>query len=334
MDIVYHDLRRMQEVKEFMDEWDNNKSFIEVKTSGTTGMPKTIHLSKSLMKKSAQQTISYFELEAGMKAGLCLSLQQIAGKMMMVRAILSEMELHVLPVDKNPLMKVDFTLDFNAMVPVQALCVAEEGREMHKQGKVLIGGAPMTDAQFKVISKFYTHAFQSYGMTETASHIALRKINGNADSSYHVLDCYSVSEKEGCLVVHHKDLPNGAVVTKDCIEWVNDKEFRYLGRTDFVIVSGGHKIHPETLEAKLGTVLKSPCMVAPISDDNWGELVGLVLLQGEPIPTKQMLKPLFFPYELPRRFTFTEEIKRNEAGKIDRLQMLEILTDHEWETIL
>jgi len=334
MDIVYHDLRRMHEVKQFMEEWNNSNSYIEVQTSGTTGIPKTMHLSKKLMKKSALQTISYFELLPGMKTGLCLSLQHIAGKMMLVRATLGDMELHVLPVDKNPLLQVDFALDFNAMVPVQALSVAEEGKEIHRQGTVIIGGSPMTDAQFNVVSVYYSHAFQSYGMTETASHIALRKIDGNANSSYHVLDCFSVSEKEGCLVVRHKDLPNGEVVTKDCIELVHDKEFKYLGRTDFVIVSGGHKIHPETLEAKLGATLKFPCMVAPISDDTWGELVGLVLLQGETIPTKEILKPLFAPYELPRKFTFTKEIKRNEAGKIDRKRMLEILTDHEWETIL
>ena len=334
MDIVYHDLQRMHEVKQFVEEWNNGNSFIEVQTSGTTGAPKCMQLSKSLMKKSAQQTISFFELEAGMKAGLCLSMQSIAGKMMMVRAFLCEMELHVLPVDKNPLFKVDFELDFNAMVPVQALSVAEAGREIHRKGKLLIGGSPLTDNQFRSISEYYHDAYQTYGMTETASHIALRRINGDSNSSYRVLGCYSVSEREGCLVVHHKDLPDGAVVTKDCVELVNDKEFKYLGRTDFVIVSGGHKIHPETLEVKLGSMFKSPCMVAPISDDTWGELVGLVLHKDETPPTMEMLKTTILPFELPRKFTFIDEIKRNQAGKIDRKLMLEILTHHEWETIL
>lgn len=334
MDIVYHDLSRMQEVKSFIDEWNNSQSYLEVKTSGSTGDPKIHRLTKVFLKNSAERTLSYFNLTSGMKAGLCLSLSTIAGKMMVVRSILAEMELHVLPVNHNPLKSLTIELDFNAMVPVQVLNYLQNENSQPINGIVLIGGAPLNEVQFEKISKKFKQAFQTYGMTETASHIALRKITADFNLPYRLLDGISISEKEGQMVIHCKEIEGGELHTHDCVELLDERTFHLLGRSDFVFMSGGIKIHPEVLENRLSNLMHETCLVVPVPDETWGATVGLVLLKNSEIPSSATLKTHFASSEIPRKFTFVDEILTTVNGKIDRPKMHLKLQNHEWQALL
>jgi O-succinylbenzoic acid--CoA ligase len=333
MDIVYHDLSRMQEVKSFIEEW-NSSSYLEVKTSGSTGEPKIHRLKKDFVKKSAERTLSYFNLTSGMKAGLCLSLSTIAGKMMVVRCVLAEMELHVLPVNSNPLKNLDATFDFNAMVPVQALNYVDNKDSTPINGIVLIGGSPLTQVQFLKIASKFKNAYQTYGMTETASHIALRKITLDYNLPYQVLEGIYISEKEGRMVVHFTAMEDNKLETNDCVALIDERSFQLLGRSDFVFISGGVKIHPEVLENRLINLLNQPCLVVPVPHEVWGETVGIVLLNKGEIPAMDMLKAHFSSSELPRKYAVVNEILMTENGKIDRVNMHLKLKNHEWQTLL
>lgn len=324
----------MQEVKSFIDEWNNSQSYLEVKTSGSTGDPKIHRLTKVFLKNSAERTLSYFNLTSGMKAGLCLSLSTIAGKMMVVRSILAEMELHVLPVNHNPLKSLTIELDFNAMVPVQVLNYLQNENSQPINGIVLIGGAPLNEVQFEKISKKFKQAFQTYGMTETASHIALRKITADFNLPYRLLDGISISEKEGQMVIHCKEIEGGELHTHDCVELLDERTFHLLGRSDFVFMSGGIKIHPEVLENRLSNLMHETCLVVPVPDETWGATVGLVLLKNSEIPSSATLKTHFASSEIPRKFTFVDEILTTVNGKIDRPKMHLKLQNHEWQALL
>lgn len=334
MDIVYHDLSRMQEVKTFIEEWNNSLSYLEVKSSGSTGEPKIHRLSKAFLEKSAARTLAYFNLTSQMKAGLCLSLSTIAGKMMVIRSILAAMELHVLPVNHNPLKNLTIDLDFNAMVPVQALNYHREKHTGPMNGIVLIGGAPLNEDQFQKIYKKFPQAYQTYGMTETASHIALRKISTDFNAPYRALDGVNISEKEGRLVIHCKEIEGGMLHTHDCIELLDERTFHLLGRSDFVFISGGLKIHPEVLENRLSNLMHETCLVVPVPDETWGATVGLVLLKNSKIPSNMELTPHFTSAEIPRKFVIVDEILRTENGKIDRPKMHLKLQNHEWQALL
>jgi O-succinylbenzoic acid--CoA ligase len=334
MDIVYHDLSRMQEVKSFIEEWNNSQSYLEVKSSGSTGEPKIHRLSKAFLKKSAERTLTYFNLTTGMKAGLCLSLSTIAGKMMVVRSILASLELHVLPVNHNPLKNLTIDLDFNAMVPVQALNYQHDEDTSPMNGIVLIGGAPLNEEQFERIYRKFPQAYQTYGMTETASHIALRKITADFNVPYRVLDGINISEKEGQLVIHCREIEGGMLHTNDCVEILDASSFQLLGRSDFVFISGGIKIHPEVLENRLSNLMHQTCLVVPVPDETWGATVGLVLLKNSEIPSSATLKTHFASSEIPRKFTLVDEILTTENGKIDRPKMHLKLQNHEWQALL
>lgn len=334
MDIVYHDLSRIQEVKSFIEEWNNSLSYLEVKSSGSTGDPRIHRLTKAFLKKSAERTLSYFNLTSGMKAGLCLSLSTIAGKMMVVRSILAEMELHVLPVNHNPLKDLSIDLDFTALVPVQALNYLSNELSNPINGIVLIGGAPMNEGQFLKIFKKFKQAYQTYGMTETASHIALRKITEDFNQPYQLLDGISISEKEGQMVIHCKEIEGGVLHTHDCVELLDEKTFHLLGRSDFVFMSGGNKIHPEVLENRLSNLIHETCLVVPVPDETWGATVGLVLLKNSEIPSSVILNAHFSSSEMPRKLTFVDEILTTVNGKIDRPKMHLKLQNHEWQAML
>lgn len=334
MDIVYHDLNRMLEVKEFIQQWDDSLNYVEVNTSGSTGKPRTLQLSKSLLAKSAERTITHFNLSPGTKAGLCLSLSSIAGKMMVVRSLLANMELHVLPVNKNPLKDLEMALDFNALVPVQAMNYLDQAQPLSQQGVVLIGGAPLNERQFQRISQYFSQAYQTYGMTETASHVAVRKISHNFKEPYQALEGVTLSVKEDCLVIHCKEFENGFIQTNDCVQLVGEEAFHLLGRRDFVINSGGIKIHPESVEDRLSTLLNEPCLAMPIPDEVWGESVGIVLLKTGKIPTLAELKKLYTSNEMPRKFALVDKMITTKTGKIDRPKMHQTLKKHEWQALL
>ncbi|MFM7596665.1 MAG: AMP-binding protein [Flavobacteriales bacterium] len=336
MELVYHDLSRIEEVQAFIQEWENSSAFIHCRTSGSTGHPKPIKLPKKLILKSAERTINYLGLGPGMKAGLALSLNSIGGKLMVIRALLARMELHVLPVCKNPLDQVQISLDFIALVPLQAMSYITSGVKDHQGMTVLIGGAPLTSVQHQAIQSYWKHAFQSYGMTETASHVALRKITPDEDAPYLALDGITFKTQDARLFIACEDLEDGGFLTTDCVELLSPQTFKYLGRMDFVINSGGKKIHPELLEQKLKGTISGEYMILPFEDASYGQGVGLVLTERNEDLNIDRFKhiPSIESHEIPRKYVVVDQLKRGASDKLDRKGMNEESVRYVWSSIL
>ena len=336
MELVYHDISRIDEIKSFIQEWENGSDYISCTTSGSTGAPKLIQLSKKQLTHSAMRTIDYFGLRAGMKAGLALSTDGIAGKLMLIRSMLARLELHVLPVKKNPLAAVETSLDFIALVPTQAIAFLCDSKDRQKETTVLVGGAPLTSIQHQAIFSYWKHAYQSYGMTETASHVALRQITAEEDAPYHAMNGISFDEENSHLVIYCRDFDKGGVHTTDCVELLSPDSFRYIGRKDFVINVAGNKVHPEEVERKLNGHIAGEFMIIPFEDEDYGQGIGLVLTKEGNTLSIDGFKAIegMKAYEIPRKQTILDHLERNINDKLDRKSMIEAGKSYVWQPIL
>ena len=334
MEVVYHDFNRIDEIKAFIEEWQNEKDYITCETSGSTGIPKRIELNKRLVRHSAERTIKHFKLTIGMKAGLALSTSSIAGKLMVVRALIAQLELHVLPVTKNPLFGVNICFDFIALVPTQAMAITEENPKSIQAATVLIGGASLTQAQHNAISRTCKNAFQTYGMTETASHVALRRITTENDTFYEGLEGIRFEIEDSCLVIFGDDFKHG-IKTNDTVSLISETVFNYIGRNDFAINVGGIKVHPEEIEHLLRNYIPYEFIIVPFADDVYGQGIGIAIA-GSFIPSKAGLSdiPELKATKMPRKYMHLNELIHNANGKIDRLAITEISKRNEWKSIL
>jgi O-succinylbenzoic acid--CoA ligase len=312
------------ELYSFLSEWFSDSDFIIAQTSGSTGEPKLIELSKSLMLKSARRTIEYFGLTKGNHILLSLSCQYIAGKMMVVRAIAGKMNL--IPVD--PASNFDLLqneiFDFGAMVPNQVFKMLEQptGKEkLQNIRNLLIGGSSISATLEEQIAQLSTRLVSTYGMTETASHIAIRELSGARKSEfYQCLPGITVSLNEnGCLQIHLPEL-NEPLQTNDLAQLQTNTSFRILGRADSVIISGGIKYSPETIEKKLECLFDQRFIISSVTDEKLGEKLVLVI-EGKPSPIlsiQEKLKDLLPPYEQPKMILFLDHFPETSSGKIRR----------------
>jgi O-succinylbenzoic acid--CoA ligase len=308
----------------FILDYLSEAEFILQQTSGSTGTPKTIQLSKLAMLKSAENTVSFFNLKRNQKAVLCLPVKYIAGKMMVVRAFLAQMNLILI----EPAVKPDFSnlgkIDFCAMVPMQAANLLEKNKWPELK-TLILGGAETSLHLTKKIQRLETEVYETYGMAETCSHIALKRINGaNPQQVFTTLPGIKISKDErDCLMI---DVPflEEKIITNDCVELVSDNKFRWLGRFDNVINSGGLKIQSEILEKKIEEILQKPCVILSEPDEILGQKVVLIVETAEPEDSNQILlklAPFFDKKLLPKSVKFIKELPRNKSFKIDRVEL-------------
>jgi len=309
---------------EFLLDWIDKKDFIPVKTSGSTGTPKEIFLKKEHMVNSAKTTGAYFDLWPGQSALLCLPGDYIAGKMMFVRAMVLGLDLDWVPPSSTPLKNLNRYYHFCAMVPMQ---LENSLDEINHIKTLIVGGAPVSvDLKAKVQDKT-TDIFETYGMTETITHVAVKKINNGAKDCFETLPNISIEkDKRNCLVINAPDLNNGQLATNDIVELVSDKEFKWLGRYDNVINSGGVKLFPEQIELKLASIIKSRFFVAGIPDEELGQkLILLVEKKDEDLALFNKVKSLeaLEKYEIPKDILFVERFVETVNGKISRKNTLQ-----------
>jgi len=285
---------------------------------------RSIELPKSVMVKSAERTIEYFGMQKNDQLLLSLPCQYIAGKMMAVRAIVGQMNL----VTVDPTTDFDFLeheiFDFGAMVPNQVFKLMENpsGREkLQNIRNLLVGGSSISETLEMQISQLSTRIVSTYGMTETASHIAIRELSGDRKSDlYNCLPGISVSISEtGCLQIH---LPEFAepIQTNDLAQLHSDTSFKILGRTDSVIISGGIKYSPELIEKKLEGLIDRRFIISSVPDEKLGEKLVLII-EGEPFNTntmEQKLAEILPSFERPRSIVFREKFQETASGKIVR----------------
>lgn len=310
----------------FLEEWLNFNDYVVVKTSGSTGKPKQIQLEKMQMVESAKATGAYFKVGEGTKALLCLSSEFIAGKMMLVRAMVLGWDLHVVAPEKDALVQYDNPYDFVALVPYQLYHSVDA---LSKVKKLIVGGGVLTRQMEDMLEDLSVEAFATYGMTETITHVAARRINGFAKSEiYHALpDIKFLVDSRGCLVIHAPKLTKEDVVTNDLVELISPFSFKWLGRQDFVINSGGIKLNPETIERKLQPYLPMPFIIASEPDAGLGQKVVLVVQNEGRFDTPEYAQIFahLAPYERPKKIYTLSEFPYTETGKVKRSQIDEVL---------
>lgn len=312
------------EISIFLKEWWNDADHITVQTSGSTGTPKEIQLSKKTVAASADKTISFFGLNSEQRVLLCLPCKYIAGKLMLVRAIRAKLNLVLVNPDLNPLEQLQQDVDFAAMIPSQvmnALNQSETKKRLAKIPQVLIGGAPIDPSLEKDLAKMSNRFFHSYGMTETATHVALREIGES--EMYQALEGvrFSTDERD-CLVIEADHLEE-PISTNDLVELEDDQRFKWLGRADNAIISGGVKHIPELLEKKIAVHIPAPFIISGIQDRELGQKL-ILTIEGEPWTEDRVqslrdkLSITLQRYETPKEILFQEKFERTATGKIKR----------------
>jgi len=312
-------------VLEFYKEWIHENERLNLQTSGSTGKPKTISVSKHSMIESALATIQYFGLGKGMKALLCLSPDFIAGKMMIVRAMVSSMDLITKDVSANPVQNLDTNIGFAAMVPLQVNQILKQSPEKFRFiNTLIIGGSAIDPVLEKALQTIDTPCFHTYGMTETLSHIALRPINGIKKTNWFTpLKNIHVSlDQRECLEIHVPYLQDNPIITNDIAEIDTYGNFKILGRIDHVIVSAGRKIQPEEVERKIMHLFNKPFIVSSVKDEAAGDMCVLLCEENPEIKALyqlwKQLSEVLEPHEIPRQIIHIEKIPLLESGKIDR----------------
>lgn len=304
--------RNEHSIGEFLLDWFDNKDFIEIRTSGTTGLPKLVKLEKRAMIQSALATGDFFDLNPGDKALLCLPVKFIAGKMMLVRSLILGLELDVVEPSTDPLALNTKQYDFVAMVPLQ---VQNSIEALTNVKKLIVGGAKMDAELEEKLLSLKTEIYETYGMTETITHIAAKRVG---EKTFSTLPNVKIAkDNRECLVITVPGICDQPIVTNDLVELINENQFTFLGRIDNVVNSGGIKLIPEQIESKLIGKINSRFFVTGIPDSVLGEKLILVV-EGE----KQDFPADFFDgldkYEKPKEIVFVPKFKENENGKLLR----------------
>lgn len=262
--------------REFIEEWNDKSSQIYVRTSGSTGNPKLISLPKCEMIKSAQRTIDFFKLDSCSHFYSCISPDYIGGKMMYVRAAISSGNFSWEEPSNRPLSEYKGKdIDLLAVVPSQMIHILDNIDKMPRIANIIIGGSPINTELRRHISASGLNAYETYGMTETASHIAIRRIT-DADTYFKPLPGVSVGlTDDSRLSIEIYGWKQ--VVTNDIAEIRQDGSFKILGRTDNVIITGAKKVHPEMIESILEPILDTDVLITSEPDEKWGHKIIMII---------------------------------------------------------
>ena len=326
----------------FIDEWNNDSAYVEVKTSGSTGEPKRMLVEKRRMLNSARITCDFLGLKPGDTALLCMSTDYIAGKMMVVRSIerglkLIEVEPCGHPLDiKHLTLNIkhsqfsifNFQFDFAAMVPMQvynSLQVPEEKERLMAIRHLIIGGGAIDEAMEAELRTFPHAVWSTYGMTETLSHIALRRISGPEASEWYTpfATVKLSTTDEGCLVIDAPEVCAQRLTTNDIVELKPDGRFRIRGRKDNVICSGGIKIQIEEVEQFLKKYMRVPYIISKRKDEKFGEIV-VLLTEGDTAEAQTICQQVLPKYHQPKVYLHVNQIPLTETGKPARKRAEEL----------
>lgn len=307
--------------EEFIREWNDGSERLLVHTSGSTGAPKPMWVEKSRMKASALTTCRFLGLNAGDTALLCMPLDYIAGKMMVVRAIVCGLRLIEVPPSGHPLAGLKSAPTFAAMVPMQvynSLRVAKERRLLGSISHLIIGGGAIDNDMAAELAGFGNAVWSTYGMTETLSHIALRRLSGpEASEWYTPFDGVSVSlTPDGCLAIDAPDVCATTITTNDIARLAPDgRRFRIIGRKDNVICSGGIKIQAEEVERMLAPHIGSPFIVTKRNDPKYGEAVVLLVQSADTAGAEAACRSALPKYWQPHHIISVCRIPTTATGK-------------------
>lgn len=308
----------------FVKDWLNNKQSFLLQTSGSTGKPKNISIQREQMLSSANATIQYLDIQTGSSALLCMNPDMIGGRMMLVRALVGAWDLYILPPSSNPM--IDASIAFTAMVPLQveSLMESPEGIDfLNRIDQLIIGGANISDSLSSKLQTIKAKAYQTFGMTETVSHIALKKLNGEGKTDEYRLigDNKIAVDAEGKLSIKGTVTGGEWIQTNDLVRQTPNG-FEWLGRSDLAVNSGGIKIQIEELEKELCTFFQKKIWVWKEADKKLGEKV--IGMTDDPKLISQIqsdynsLKSNFKKYHLPKEWVLVKQWLLTSSGKPDR----------------
>ena len=312
-------------IGDFLIDWLDDKDYILVQTSGSTGKPKTIKLQKQAMVHSAIATGDFFNLKPGDKALHCLPSQYIAGKMMLVRAIILGLELDITEPTSQPVFDYEKHYDFCAMIPLQ---LQKTMSYCDNIKTIIVGGASVSSNLKHAIQDIKTNVFETYGMTETITHIAVKKINNlcpaelDSASIFQILPNISITQdKRNCLVIEAPMLSEDKITTNDVVKLHSKTLFEWLGRYDNVVNSGGVKLFPEQIEAKLEPKISSRFFITKEKDETLGECIVLIVESKTNTIESSVFEGLE-KFEIPKKIYSAEKFIESNTGKILRQETL------------
>ena len=308
----------LNELGRFLLDWFSDQPDILLQTSGSTGEPKQIFASKTMLLASAMTTVKAFNLQPTQQALLCLPVRYIAGKMMLIRALLAGLWIDV--IEPTTMLKVFKTYDFTAMTPHQ-LRNSLDQIEQFKQ--IIVGGAPVDDSLRSALKGHTSMIYSSYGMTETYSHVALQNLSAG-ETYYTAVDHVRFSMHGDALVIHAPHIGIEKLITTDCVDLKSSTQFLWKGRSDHVINSGGIKLHPEQIEKALSAIISVPFFVFGKPDKRLGQSLSIVFEGHLPndIETIVLSFNTLSKYEKPKDyFVLSQFIRKN--GKILRNQTIQ-----------
>ena len=331
-DVIYTEGAQREEIERFIHDL-KNKIPIEALTSGSTGKPKRISFSLDQAMVSAQKTVDFFQINTYSTVLLCLDINTIAAKMQIVRAFCARCLLICAPVSSNPLQELSLDFDFISMVPLQLQAAFENDQiKKLKKQSILIGGSPLSEELKQLILDHQLNVFESFGMTETLSHIALKRVASQNETFKCLPGIKIEQDNSGALIIHYDKVSSIPILTNDIVEIIDDDTFIWKGRKDFIINSGGYKLNPETIEKKINKILKRNVLVGKLKDNKLGEKM-VLLIEGETIPLQKVNFKEMKPFEIPKYCCFVEKFTRLNT-KIDRKTIMSNMDIYDWRSIL
>ncbi|WP_456440898.1 AMP-binding protein [Psychroserpens sp.] len=307
---------------DFLLDWLDSKDYILVNTSGTTGLPKKIRLDKKSIVNSAIMTGGFFDIYPGDKALHCLPSRYISGKMMLVRAMILGLELDMVAPTLYPAYDDQKHYDFVAMIPLQ---LKNSINRLENIKTLIVGGASVSKSLINDVQSLKVNVYETFGMTETISHIAVKKLNHNSTNmtAFEALPNISISKDDkDCLVIDAPKLCSEAIVTNDLIDLINEKQFEIIGRYDNMINSGGVKVFPELIEMKLQDLIEKRFFIASEEDNDFGQKVILVIEDDCADFNKDVFSQLQ-KHEIPKAVYNTPKFFETETGKLQRKKILD-----------
>lgn len=305
----------------FLTSWFDENDFILVKTSGSTGTPKEIKLKKIDLISSSKLTADYFNLKPGDKVINCLPVKYIAGKMMLVRSLVLGLDLYLFPVNSSPIKQIQKNYDLIAFTPMQ---LENSILFIDRIKNVLVGGSAVNENLKQKILNINTNVYETYGMTETITHIAVRNLT-KGENEFTTLPGIEIGKRDNCLFIKPNHLSIEMVQTNDIVQFTNKNKFLLIGRRDFIINSGGVKLNPETIEKKLAKYISADFVISSIDNSKFGEVVALVFKKNIPDNYSKAFTHLS-KYEVPKEVLVIDNFPEIN-GKINRLKIRSIINN-------
>ncbi|TXK22021.1 AMP-binding protein [Pontibacter qinzhouensis] len=325
---------------EFCAEWLNGVQEFSTQTSGSTGAPKQVVLTRKQMESSALKTLRLLQIKPEDAALVCLNTEYIGGLMMLVRGLVGNLNMTILSPASNPMVQLpaSATFDLSSFVPMQLQTMLQDTPAsiewLNSMKAILVGGAPVNMGLQRDLQRITTPVYHTYGMSETVSHIALRQLNGPAAAEYYeVLRGVEIAQdKRGCLTIKADVTNNELIITNDLVEILTPTRFRWIGRIDNTLNTGGVKVQTEKLEVAIAEALmnRDPMprfFVTSQPDELLGDKI-ILIVEGEPWGAEAelvlfgKLVHLLRKFEIPKEIYYSPSFSETPTGKVSRNRTL------------